>query len=114
MELFRGVALVDLEGIKRYTSDPEATLVAALNIWALSVRGCELFHADVHAGNLLVLEDGRVGFIDFGIVGRVPPKVWSAVESLGVAFASSDADGIARSLIAMGATDAEVDTNALA
>merc|ERR1712194_480124 len=26
------------------------------------------FHADVHAGNLLVLDDGRVGFIDFGIV----------------------------------------------
>ena len=26
---------------------------------------------DVHAGNLLVLPDGRVGFIDFGIVGRI-------------------------------------------
>ena len=25
------------------------------------------FHADVHGGNLLVLEDGRVAFIDFGI-----------------------------------------------
>jgi predicted unusual protein kinase regulating ubiquinone biosynthesis (AarF/ABC1/UbiB family) len=27
----------------------------------------DIFHADVHGGNLLVLEDGRVGFIDFGI-----------------------------------------------
>ena len=35
----------------------QATLISALNVWALSVRGCELFHADVHAGNLLVLED---------------------------------------------------------
>jgi hypothetical protein len=26
---------------------------------------------DVHAGNLLVLEDGKVGFIDFGIVGKI-------------------------------------------
>lgn len=26
---------------------------------------------DVHAGNLLVLPDGRVAFIDFGIVGRI-------------------------------------------
>lgn len=31
-----------------------------------SVVGCESFHADLHAGNLLVLPDGRVGFIDFG------------------------------------------------
>jgi len=33
-----------------------------------SLLACETFHADVHAGNLLVLEDGRVGFIDFGKV----------------------------------------------
>jgi predicted unusual protein kinase regulating ubiquinone biosynthesis (AarF/ABC1/UbiB family) len=31
-----------------------------------SLLACETFHADVHAGNLLVLRDGRVGFIDFG------------------------------------------------
>ena len=28
------------------------------------------FHGDVHAGNLMLLDDGRVGFLDFGIVGR--------------------------------------------
>ncbi len=37
---------------------------------------------DVHAGNLLVLEDGRVGFIDFGIVGRIPQTVWSSLRDL--------------------------------
>eukprot|EP00439_Symbiodinium_sp_Y106_P032647 s4213_g3.t3 len=82
MELFSGVPLTDLEGIRQYSSNPEQTLINALNVWSLSVRACEIFHADVHAGNLLVLEDGRVGFIDFGIVGRIPPKIWSAVEGL--------------------------------
>ena len=28
------------------------------------------FHGDVHAGNLMALDDGRIGFLDFGIVGR--------------------------------------------
>jgi predicted unusual protein kinase regulating ubiquinone biosynthesis (AarF/ABC1/UbiB family) len=27
----------------------------------------DFFHADLHGGNLLVLEDGKVGFLDFGI-----------------------------------------------
>lgn len=27
---------------------------------------CETFHADVHAGNLWVLRDGRIGYLDFG------------------------------------------------
>ena len=67
MEYLKGLPLVDLEGIKKYTSNPEATLIAALTTWGSSVVGNEAFHADVHGGNLLVLEDGRVGFIDFGI-----------------------------------------------
>ena len=67
MEYLKGVPLVDLEGIQRYSTNPEATLITALRTWGASVFGNEVFHADVHGGNLLVLEDGRVGFIDFGI-----------------------------------------------
>ena len=46
----------------------------------------DIFHADLHAGNLLVLDDGRIGFIDFGIVGKLSPKVWGALEELTGAF----------------------------
>eukprot|EP00929_Paragymnodinium_shiwhaense_P087281 TRINITY_DN47512_c0_g1_i1.p1 TRINITY_DN47512_c0_g1~~TRINITY_DN47512_c0_g1_i1.p1 ORF type:complete len:655 (-),score=168.37 TRINITY_DN47512_c0_g1_i1:200-2164(-) len=105
MERFEGVPLVDLEGIRGYSANPEATLISALNVWALSVRNCEIFHADVHAGNLLVLRDGRVGFIDFGIVGKVPPSIWTAVEDFAVGFVSNDADAMAKAMIAMGATE---------
>lgn len=31
-----------------------------------SLLACETFHADVHAGNLWQLRDGRIGFLDFG------------------------------------------------
>jgi aarF domain-containing kinase len=33
-----------------------------------SLISCESFHADVHAGNLWLLRDGHVGFIDFGML----------------------------------------------
>jgi len=114
MERLTGVALVDLEGIKRYTTDPEQTLVNALNVWSLSVQSCEFFHADVHAGNLLVLEDGRVGFIDFGIVGRLSPTMATGIDNLNVALAAGDAKGMANALISMGATVGEVDEAAFA
>lgn len=45
---------------------------------------------DVHAGNLLVLEDGRVAFIDFGIVGRFSPDTWSGVSRLADGVAQED------------------------
>ncbi len=30
-----------------------------------------IFHADPHPGNVMVLEDGSLGLIDFGAVGRL-------------------------------------------
>lgn len=48
------------------------------------------------AGNLLVLSDGRVGFIDFGIVGRVSPVTWAACEALLAAMATGEAWGLGR------------------
>lgn len=114
MEYLKGVALTDLDGIRTYSSNPESTLVDALNVWALSVQGCEFFHADVHAGNLLVLEDGRVGFIDFGIVGRLPSEMSVAIDDLNVALSNGSSLGVARALMAMGATIGKVDEAAFA
>ena len=68
-----------------------------------------------HAGNLLVLQDqqgrpsGQVGFIDFGIVGRVTPVTWTALEALLTAIATRDFDTMARALATVGATDTDVD-----
>jgi predicted unusual protein kinase regulating ubiquinone biosynthesis (AarF/ABC1/UbiB family) len=52
----------------------------------------------------LVLEDGRVGFIDFGIVGRIPPNIWESVTDLAASLTSGpDFNGMASALIRMGA-----------
>jgi hypothetical protein len=70
---------------------------------------CPPLCTDVHAGNLLVLPDGRVGFIDFGIVGRISPVTWRAVEALLRAVSVGDFDTMARALATIGFTDTEVD-----
>ncbi|PSC67556.1 hypothetical protein C2E20_8783 [Micractinium conductrix] len=115
MDRLCGVPLTDLNAIRSITSvDPESVLINALNTWFGSVVGCETFHADVHAGNLLVLPDGRVAFIDFGIVGRISPVTWRAIEALLLATGAADYDTMARALITIGATSEEVDLKAFA
>jgi aarF domain-containing kinase len=112
MERLYGVSMLDEETISKVTKDPEVgqqAIISALNIWTQSVMQMPFFHADVHAGNLLLLDDGRIGFIDFGIVGRVSDKTFKAVSELSTSLALSDYPGMAQALCNMGATDDEVD-----
>ncbi|XP_064958538.1 uncharacterized aarF domain-containing protein kinase At5g05200, chloroplastic isoform X1 [Musa acuminata AAA Group] len=114
MERLYGVPLTDLDSIRSLVPDPEITLVTALNVWFGSLIACDNFHADVHAGNLWLLRDGRIGFLDFGIVGRISPKTWAAMEAFLASFANEDYEAMASSLIEMGATEKDVDVKAFA
>lgn len=114
MERFYGVPLTDLETIRKYTKDPAGTLVNALNTWFSSLMMCESFHADLHAGNLMVLTDGRLGFIDFGIVGRIAPETWSATMQFMESMNTGDFKLMAESMSVIGMTKRAVDKVALA
>ncbi|CAN4123411.1 unnamed protein product [Withania somnifera] len=114
MERLYGVPLTDLDSIKSLVSNPETSVITALNVWFGSLLACESFHADVHAGNLWQLRDGRIGFLDFGIVGRISPKTWDAMEVFLQSIAIEDYESMASSLIDMGATGKDVNSRAFA
>lgn len=50
-----------------------------------------------------------MGFIDFGIVGRISEKVFAAVNELSMALAVGDSRAMATALCNMGATEDDVD-----
>ncbi|XP_047973062.1 uncharacterized aarF domain-containing protein kinase At5g05200, chloroplastic isoform X1 [Salvia hispanica] len=114
MERLYGVPLTDLNSINSLVPNPETSLITALNVWFGSLLACETFHADVHAGNLWLLRDGRIGFLDFGIVGRISPKTWSAMEEFLESLATGEYESMASSLIDMGVTSTNVDSKAFA
>jgi len=114
MERFYGVPLTDIEVLRRYTSDPAETLIGALNTWFSSLMLCDFFHADVHAGNLMLLKDGRVGFIDFGIVGKIRKTTWEAMARFFDGIGRGDNRAIAEAMAVIGMTREEVNVEALA
>jgi hypothetical protein len=65
-------------------------------------------HAFASAGNLLVLKDGRLGFIDFGIVGKISPITFQAMEAFLMSSMTADYNTMARALITMGVTQEQV------
>ncbi|MFZ5569363.1 MAG: ABC1 kinase family protein [Thermodesulfobacteriota bacterium] len=114
LERLDGIPVTDRKQLLESTDRPHAILNAAFSTWLDSVTACRLFHADLHAGNLLVLADGRVGFIDFGIVGHISRRTREGVSSLLTSMITGDIPLMARAMAAIGMTKKKVDTVRLA
>lgn len=113
MERFHGVSLSNTEEVRLRSNNSEQALIDALNTWFLSLTQCQIYHADLHAGNVMMLDDGRIGFIDFGIVGRISADTWASLLSLIATVPTRDFDAIAKALAGIGATNQTVNTAAL-
>lgn len=114
MQRLYGVSLTDFSVVKQYAKDPSQVLITAMNTWFGSLMLCKSFHADLHAGNLMLLEDGRIGFIDFGIVGQLKPEVWTACMAFMDALQKTDYQAMAENMLKMGMTHNKVDVEVLA
>lgn len=114
MQRLYGVPLTDFSVIQQYVADPSQVLVNVMNTWFGSLSHCASFHADLHAGNVMLLEDGRVGFIDFGIVGQLKPEVWSASMAFMDALQALNFTMMAENMLKMGMTHQQVNVDNLA
>jgi predicted unusual protein kinase regulating ubiquinone biosynthesis (AarF/ABC1/UbiB family) len=114
MERFFGISFTDLEKVKQYSPDPQYSLITAMNTWFSTLLLGKPFHADVHAGNLLILENGKVGFIDFGIVGKIRSETWASITLFIDAITHSDYLGMANAMVGIGVTQSEINIDALA
>ncbi len=68
-----------------------------------------VFHADLHPGNVMVCKDGRIGLVDFGIMGRLPEKDRLAVAEILYAFIKRDYMRVAEIHIDAGYVPANTD-----
>ncbi|KAA8735660.1 AarF/ABC1/UbiB kinase family protein [Acinetobacter qingfengensis] len=114
MQRLYGVPLTDFDVVKKYSKDPSQVLITTMNTWFGSLMMCKSFHADLHAGNVMLLEDGRIGFIDFGIVGQLEPEVWMACMQFMDALQQTNYQEMAKNMLKMGMTKQNIDIDRLA
>lgn len=82
MELVPGVAIDDLASITEFGFDPRPLLEDLVKAWFVTAARYGAFHGDVHAGNLIVVPDGRVAVLDWGIVGRLDERTMGFLRNL--------------------------------
>jgi len=98
MEFIDGIKVTDKAGLLANNIDPVKVSEAGLRLFVSQILDYGFFHADPHAGNILVEKDGKVVFIDFGAVGKIQPNDKEILENLIVSFVAKNAHKIVRSL----------------
>lgn len=71
------------------------------------------FHVDPHPGNLAVLPDHSILFMDFGMVGRLTSEMKRYLAGLIVGLMRRDSDAIVRVLYRMGVVPQDIDDGKL-
>ena len=108
----RGVKIDDVVALEAARVDGHDLAERATRLTAQMVFGNGFFHADPHPGNLFIQADGRIGLIDFGMVGSLDDRVRLRLGRLLVAFIHRDVDRLADALLALGASYRAVDREA--
>lgn len=93
-------------------ADTNAAMDRLIDATYLQVFEHGFFHGDPHPGNLILLDDGRLAFLDFGLTGSLNREMQDVIVSLFLGLVGRDAEAVALTLFRAGATQGRVDLKA--
>ncbi|MBX7230504.1 MAG: AarF/ABC1/UbiB kinase family protein [Bdellovibrionales bacterium] len=114
MEALDGIPLSQPASLEQEGINPETILRHGLKAYLKMVFSDGLFHGDLHAGNLLVLKENKIGLIDFGVVGRLNNKTQTAIANMLLALAEEDYDRLAYLYVDLAPYNDQVDVDLFA
>jgi ubiquinone biosynthesis protein len=94
MERLKGVSIRDREELVRQGFEPRAIADTLLTSYLQQLVVDGIYHADPHPGNIMLLEDGRLGLIDFGAVGRLDAIQQDALKEMLLAMSRRDPEAL--------------------
>ena len=102
MERLDGIKISDLPGLEAAGIDRSELAERSATLVLKMILEDGFFHADPHPGNFLVLEDGSIGLLDYGIVGQIDEKTRLGLLHLLIGAASKDLDRVVDQLAVLG------------
>ncbi len=113
LERIRGIKINDLAALEAAGIDRAALAERAARIILKMVFEDGFFHADPHPGNFFIEPGGRIGLIDFGMVGTIDERTQEHLVKVLLAVTSQDADRLADAFLELGVTQQQVDRSLL-
>ncbi len=99
MEWVEGTKLTKLAELRQQGIDPTHLIEVGVNCSLRQLLEHGFFHADPHPGNLLATTDGKLAYLDFGMMSQVKPhQRYGLIEAV-VHLVNRDFEGLAKDYV---------------
>jgi ubiquinone biosynthesis protein len=98
MEHIDGIKMDRVDELIANDIDPKEIAMIGLRSFSRQLMEFGLFHADPHPGNAIVMYDGRVSVVDFGIIGYLDEETMLQIANVFLGYAEHDYDMVMEAL----------------
>lgn len=102
LEWVDGVQLADIDAAAMDMGERQALATTIAECWLKQIYLDGFFHGDPHPANIMVLEGGAIGLVDFGIAGRLSDNDRQNIINLFLDIMNERIENIPRRLTALG------------
>ena len=102
LEFLRGTQFRDIDLEARSLAERRELAYRMTDAWMTMIFRHGFFHGDPHPANILLLDDGRIGLVDFGLAGRLTDEDMSRLTRLFVDAATENVDVLPQRLAELG------------
>ncbi|AUT03109.1 hypothetical protein CLI64_23360 [Nostoc sp. CENA543] len=102
LEWINGFKLTDTAKIREAGLDPEAIIRIGVTSGLQQLLEYGFFHADPHPGNLFAMPDGRMAYIDFGMMDQLEETTKETLVDAVVHLVNQDYDDLATDFVKLG------------
>lgn len=102
LEWINGFKLTDTKNIRAAGLDPEAIIQIGVTSGLRQLLEHGFFHADPHPGNLFAIPDGRMAYIDFGMMDQLEETTKETLVDALVHVVNKDYNDFAEDLVNLG------------
>ncbi len=109
MEWIEGVKLTNLKAVRELGINPDKMIEIGVNCSLQQLLEHGFFHADPHPGNLLALEDGRLSYLDFGMMSEVSREARTGLIQAVVHLVNKNFEKLSSDFVSLGFLSETVD-----
>ncbi len=102
LEWINGFKLTDMQSIRQAGLDPETIIQIGVTSGLQQLLEHGFFHADPHPGNLFAVTDGRMAYIDFGMMDQLEETTKETLVDALVHLINKDYTDLAEDFVKLG------------